>query len=540
MADLYVLVDEWLSEEFQRAPVAASDLGLTRYDNTLGDFSAASFEDESRRTARWNALFAEAASPSASLDDRIDLALVRAELAGRSHMEDWPLWRKEPATYLDPCLDGIFSLFLHRLRPEPDLVASAISRLQEVPGVLAAGRANLDPNLVPRLFATRSVQVAKAGASWLRSILPGEINDDRLRPNLAAAANTAAQALTEFADFLSELEIHAKGTWAIGDRRYSALLRDRELLQIDSSELHQRGLAAWNSLNEEMSELAQHIDPEAKDWLPILNRLSRDHPATSEDMLFAYQESCDKARDFLKERELVTMPEGETCTVEPSPPFQRPLIAVASYMNAPPFSASRKGHFFVPYPPAGASQNEITDRLADNGHLAIPSVAVHEAYPGHHWHLTWSARTPRPLRHWITTSYFIEGWALYAENTMREQGYFVDRREQLYQLNMRLFRAARMVVDSALHSGEMTPSQAEDYLRQKVGLTEGVARAEVDRYCTWPTQAASYLTGALEIDRIRKRWSEGPGVGRPLREFHDKIAASPGLPLALAEKAVLG
>jgi uncharacterized protein (DUF885 family) len=106
------------------------------------------------------------------------------------------------------------------------------------------------------------------------------------------------------------------------------------------------------------------------------------------------------------------------------------------------------------------------------------------------------------------------------------------------QVDARLFRAARMVVDTSLHMGEMTVEQAVDFMSTRASLSEPTARAEVARYCAWPTQAPSYLTGALEIDRIRAEW-ERQGRG-PLRAFHDGIAGSGSLPLALAERAVLG
>jgi uncharacterized protein (DUF885 family) len=224
--------------------------------------------------------------------------------------------------------------------------------------------------------------------------------------------------------------------------------------------------------------------------------------------------------------------------VEPSPPFQRPVLAVASYMTPPAFRGGRTGHFFVPYPPDGTPPDEVQKRLATNSFSSIPTIAVHEAYPGHHWHLTWALRQPRPLRKVIGSTYFVEGWGLYSEELMTEQGFYDDPRHELCQVDARLFRAARIVVDTSLHLGEMTFEEAVTFMSTKASLSEPTARAEVARYCAWPTQAASYLTGALEISRIRDRWfAEGRGT---LREFHDGIAASGRLPLNLAERAVLG
>jgi uncharacterized protein (DUF885 family) len=105
-----------------------------------------------------------------------------------------------------------------------------------------------------------------------------------------------------------------------------------------------------------------------------------------------------------------------------------------------------------------------------------------------------------------------------------------------------LFRAARIVVDTSLHMGEMGFDEAVAFMQAKANLPEPTARAEVARYCSWPTQAASYLTGCLEILGMRERYLAR--VGRSdvatLRAFHDRLAGSGGLPPALAERALLG
>src|ERR671936_874511 len=98
-----------------------------------------------------------------------------------------------------------------------------------------------------------------------------------------------------------------------------------------------------------------------------------------------------------------------------------------------------------------------------------------------------------------------------------------------------LFLAARIVVDTSLHLGEMSVPEAVEFMMTRANMPEPTARAEVARYCAWPTQASAYLTGCLEILRIRERFlAERRGS---LREFHDRLAASGGLPIALAERA---
>jgi uncharacterized protein (DUF885 family) len=105
------------------------------------------------------------------------------------------------------------------------------------------------------------------------------------------------------------------------------------------------------------------------------------------------------------------------------------------------------------------------------------------------------------------------------------------------QFEATLFRAARIIVDTSLHIGDMSFDEAVDFMRTRANLPEPTARAEVTRYCAMPTQASAYLTGCLEILRIRERYMQA-GKGS-LRDFHNRLAASGGLPIALAEQAVM-
>jgi uncharacterized protein (DUF885 family) len=120
---------------------------------------------------------------------------------------------------------------------------------------------------------------------------------------------------------------------------------------------------------------------------------------------------------------------------------------------------------------------------------------------------------------------------------MREQGFYDDPVHELGMLNARIFRAARIVVDTSLHIGEMTFDQAVTFMKDN-GLPQPTAEAEVGRYCTWPTQAPSYLTGSLEIERMRDRYL-ADGLG-DLRSFHDRLAGSGMMPIGLAERALFG
>ena len=533
------LADTFLKEEYEASPVMASALGLTRYDELLDDLSADSFKRRDERATHWLRVFRAVADDAASPAERIDRDFLISILRGREITAPLRMWQRQPATYLNPGLQGVFSLFLHRLRPERDLADAARARLAEVPRALRQGMDNLDFTIAPRIYIERGIGQAKAAATYARELVPQEVKDPTLREQLAAVGGEAADAYEAFAAFLGEKKDKAVGTFAVGGPIYTALLREKELLPYDARQLRERGREQYDLLATEARRIAKSISG-SDDWSGLLEQLNRVHAPTPDAMRAEYAEWTERARTFLRDTGLVTLQPGETCTVEPSPPFQRPIQAVASYNRPPAFTDSLAGHFFVPYPPDNTPEEEIQKRLESNSSAGIPTTAVHEAYPGHHWHLVMAKSNPSAVRKVFNTSYFSEGWALYAERVMREQGFFADPKHELYQYEATIFRAARVIVDTSLHLGEMTFEEAVRFMIAKGNLSEPTARAEVGRYCSWPTQASAYLTGMLEIVDVRTRWlaKRGKNDIAALREFHDALTSSGNMPTSLAERAL--
>ena len=529
------LIDEYVTWLFSESPTLATFHGADGHDDEMPDLSADAHAHREAREDEWTRRFTEVGDDELSLDQRIDRDLVLSQLRGSSITRDWRRWQRDPDSYVSAGLMGVFSLFVRRLLPEPELVRAAVARLAEVPRVLDEGRANLDAELASELLVNRALGQCRAAVVYTRDLLPTEVEDEKLRAEIVEAGAAAAAAYESFAAHLTDLAAKAKGDWALGEARYTRLLREKEMLADDAASLRERGRAAHAALDEEMRTLCRESWGD-DDWRARLDLVNADRPDTPEAMRQGYERCTTDARAFLVEHDLVSFPDGESCTVEPSPPFQRPVLAVASYLQPPAMRPSLKGRFNVPYPPEGTSDEELAQRLADNSYPGMPTTSVHEAYPGHHWHFAWMQTKASTLRRLVTTSYFVEGWGLYSEVMMREEGFYTDPGQELCHLDARIFRAARIVADTSLHCGEMSFDEAVEYMHRNTGLTEATARAEVTRYCAWPTQAASYLTGSLEIERMRAKWfADGRGG---LRDFHDRIAGSGGLPIALAERAL--
>jgi uncharacterized protein (DUF885 family) len=254
------LVDEFLLEEFEASPILGSSLGLTEYDDRLDDLSAETFRRRDADATAWRERFEAVPNGELDIETGIDRDLAIAILRGREILADWATWRRDPQAYTGPILQGVFGLFLHRLRPESELAAAAAARLAEAPRAIEQGMANLSAEHAHPLIVGRGAGAARAGARYLRELLPADVAPGPDRDRLARAGAAAAEALDRWVVFLEDLAARSTGTWRLGEERYSRLLREREALPYDARALREVGQREYDRIDAEMRDIARGID----------------------------------------------------------------------------------------------------------------------------------------------------------------------------------------------------------------------------------------------------------------------------------------
>jgi uncharacterized protein (DUF885 family) len=232
------------------------------------------------------------------------------------------------------------------------------------------------------------------------------------------------------------------------------------------------------------------------------------------------------------ERDLVAVPEGRL-EVIPTPDFLRPLIPFAAYDAPGAFVANRTGWFYVTPPDAALTPQAREARLRDHCRHEIAATALHEGYPGHHLHFLTGQAQPSDVRRLIWTPLTVEGWALYCEDMMAEQGFYRGEEEQLFQRLHLLWRAVRILLDVGLHTRGMTFEQAVQMLVDHLHVDRANAESEVRRYCSTPSYQMSYAVGRRELLSLRDAFRAARGADYSLRGFHDTVLAYGGLPVSL-------
>ena len=160
--------------------------------------------------------------------------------------------------------------------------------------------------------------------------------------------------------------------------------------------------------------------------------------------------------------------------------------------------------------------------------------------PGHHLQIALQQELDiHPLRaNGTFFTAFVEGWGLYSERLGIEMGLYDTPAKEMGRLSYEMWRAARLVVDTGIHSKGWTKQQAVDFMLDNTALTAANIDAEVNRYISWPGQALAYKVGELKIRELRARAEQRLGTRFDLREFHDVVLENGAVPLSVLEAHV--
>ncbi|MBM3985519.1 MAG: DUF885 domain-containing protein, partial [Planctomycetes bacterium] len=345
-------------------------------------------------------------------------------------------------------------------------------------------------------------------------------------PGLDEALAAARAALAGYRAWLAEVVLpRSDGSYALGRAEFEWRLRHLHLLDLDAERLLALGREQFALTLRLLEETARGIDP-ARTWQEQLAEMMTQHPPL-EGLLEAYRAEAARARQWLIDKDLVGLPE-ESLQVRETPAFLRTTTPFAAYDSPAPLDESRLGTFWVTPDP----QAHI---LAD-----IPGTTWHEAYPGHHTQLVCAKDNPSLVRRLNESPLLSEGWGLYCEELAHETGYYDDPRERLMQLNWRLQRAARVVLDTSIHAFGMSHAEAVEFLCQQVGLTRDTAVGSANAYTQSPTYFSTYMLGMLEIVRLREACRARLGARFSLREFHERLLRCGNIPPALIEAELAG
>jgi len=324
------------------------------------------------------------------------------------------------------------------------------------------------------------------------------------------------------------------GVWRLpdGDAFYAASVKFFTTTDMTPDQIHRTGLSEVARIRAEMDAIRQRVGYSG-DLAAFLNYVKTDpkfrYPNTAEGRAQYLADATKVVKDYMAVagRQFSTLPRAplEVRAVEE----WRQNTASGAFYNQPTPDGSRPGIFYV----------NLSD-MTQVAKINLEALAYHEGAPGHHFQIARSleqAELPM-FRQFGYFGAYIEGWGLYAEWLGKDAGLYQDPYSDLGRLSMEIYRAARLVVDTGIHSKRWSRDQAVAYYRENTLLSELDIQREINRYISNPGQATSYKIGQLKILELRRKSEAALGSRFDVREFHEVILANGALPLGILEEQV--
>jgi uncharacterized protein (DUF885 family) len=533
-------VDEYLAHLHEAHPTDASFDGVHLHEDLLDDLSRQAIDDHTRALAGFGRRLRQIDPQHLSATDRVEHEIVAANIEARLHeLETVRSWERNPKIYAEVIGASLASQALFAYAPEAERARRVVSKLRQVPRLVAAARDNVRD--CPGILVKVGLEAWRGALTFIERDLPrafATLDDLHILGDLADTSTEAAAAVAGYIEYLErDLAPRAKASFRIGREAFERKLRHEEGITLDADQLLAIAARELRRTQEAFRSLAGRTN--GGDAAVAWREAKAQHPAPG-TLVEAAREQVRELATFLERSAIVSVPEAEPVVVAPSPEFYR--WAFASMWTPGPFESkpSHAYYYLTDVDRAWAPERQ-EEHLRDFNYPTLWNISIHEVYPGHSLQYQHLRTVPSKVRRstFLAPLSWVEGWAHYTEQMMVEAGF--GRQEpgiQLGQLAEALVRLARFIVGVRLHCEDLSVEQGMRIFRDEAFLEEATARREAERGTFDPTYLV-YSAGKLMLLKLREDYQEEQGAAYSLRKFHDVLLGQGNAPLWAQRRLLL-
>jgi uncharacterized protein (DUF885 family) len=551
-SELQAFYRSYLDVSFAMRPLSATLLGDHRFDDQLDDVTAAARarwlkHDRDTLTELESRFGNAAATGELSADDALDYEIFRDDLIRSIWLaETFDLFEEDPRVYGGYLSDSVYSLVAQSTLPKETNVAHAIARMKQLPRIVAEAKATL--TTPPASVLATAIGQNRGAISFYTEDLFTLVGETEQLAELKAAAAEVVPLLEGYQTFLEEeLQPRATGEWRIGRERFAKKFELVVDMGITADELLEEAEAEFERVQLEMTVVARQLWSERFPGRPIppddaagrrqlvaevTAAVGRDHgePAT---LVRDARETVAAICDFIRSRDLLALPEPDRCQIIEMPAFRRGN-SLAYLDPALPLDPAGASYYAISPPPATWGEEKVRSFLEEYNRHMLQILTIHEAYPGHYVQLEYANRVPSLVRKVIGSGTYIEGWAVYTERMLLDQGYGGgDLALRLNQLKFYLRAVANAILDHRMHCTGWSDDEALAFLVRDAYQTEGEARLKVVRAKQSSVQLSTYFAGRTAMMRLRNEIQREQGEAFNLGRYHEAVLASGSVPVKL-------
>jgi len=491
-------------------------------------------------------------------ENQVDAAILRNQLQSEIwNAEVLQSSKWDPQLYNGLAGSALYGLMAREFAPLPERLKAATARMEKLPQIFAQARENLDPARVPKIHAETVAKQNKGILSIVDTFITPHISElpaeDGKR--LQAAIEGLKKAVAEQQTWLdTTLVPNAKGDFRIGAELYDQKLKFALNSSLSRAEIGERARAELKRVRGDMYGIAQTVlkDKPGAPALPANPSDEQQQAAIEAALELAYAEkpardkvvedakaALAQSTEFVRTHDLMTLPDAPVDIIL-MPEFQRG-VAVA-YCDSPgPLDKNLKTFYAVSPIPDDWSDKQVDSFLREYNSRMIHLLSIHEGTPGHYlegWH---SGKFPSTLRAVLRSGLFAEGWAVYTERMMQEQGYLDnDPLFHLVQLKFYLRTISNAILDQGVHVDNWTREQAMHLMTHDAFQQESEASGKWVRAQLTSAQLPTYFVGAQEHFDTRKAVQEKQGDKFNLKAYHDQMLSYGAPPVRFARQLMLG
>ncbi len=528
-ANFNQLSEDYLKGYLDWRPANGTGLGFHQYDGKVTDLSKASIAAELIRLKDFDQKFAALDTAAMSAQIFMDYRLLQSSIKNEiSGFEDTQPLFKNPMSYAG-AID--VSIYVKRnFAPIENRLRSIIAIEKKAPELFADAKANLQDTLaIPHTQI--AIQIARGTADFLGGDLKVALKDvknDSLMKAFEASNKLAIDAINNFANWLEKVKLpKANNKYAIGTANYSKMLLYNEGITLSPDKILEMGLSELKKEQQNFNDAARIINPNKKP-VDVYHDLQKEHP-TAENLIPEAKKHIEAIRQFLVDKNIVTLPTERRVIVQETPQFAR-ATSTASNDDPGPFeTVATEAFYYITPVDAKWTAQQKEDWLRQFDYYTTDNITIHEAYPGHYtqfMHLNASKATKIEK---IFGSYaFVEGWAHYCEQMMVEQGYghngdpVIAAKYRLAQSGDALLRLCRLCVSIKTHCHGMNVDEATKFFMDNWYQGDKPSRQEALRG-TFDPGYLFYTIGKLELLKLRADYQKQEGANFSLKKFHDLI-----------------
>jgi hypothetical protein len=440
-------------------------------------------------------------------------------------------WKRNPMLYASALSDGVHNLMAMESDPAPVRMRRIISKLSQVPTLLAAARANLSNP--PRLLAERGAAMMGGAVQMLGRDLDLAFSSDSnlaLRDSLRRAADAAMPLITAYVAWLEQDVIpNASGEIAIGGANVARRYLGEDMVDLPLDTLLSIGERELALTQEQFRATAARLAP-GREPIAVWVEVRKNHPQPG-GVVAATRETVDSLTAFVIRRGIASVPPDERVIIEPALPFS---LGFASMHASPPMEKTPvKSIYRITEPPLDMPKAEADAWLERYNYASLENTSAHEAMPGHWLHSVYMRQTPGKVRRiWIGLNPFPQpssgqdGWAHYAEQMVLDEGFANnDPRYRLAQLSDALTRICRLLSGIRVHTKEWTLADAQRCFEEEAYVAAPAAKREAERAVYDPTYGG-YFLGKRGILKLRADVQAKLGAQFDLRAFHERVMSN--------------